>query len=75
MDAVMLRALDRGLTPGPELFVSLFERNPAERVLRFLDGTTKLGDDLRLMASAPVPAMTRASIGDAVARARRRLRG
>ena len=72
MDAVMLRALDRGFTPGPELLVSLFARNPPERVLRFLDGTTTPVDELRVMATAPMLAMTRASIGDVAARVTRR---
>jgi len=75
LDAVMLRALDRGITPGPQLFVRLFERNPPERVLRFLDGTTGPADELRVMASAPMAPMLRAGAGDALARlARRRSR-
>lgn len=40
MDAVALRALDRGAVGGPEFFDRLFDRNPAQRVLRFLDGAT-----------------------------------
>jgi lycopene beta-cyclase len=73
MDAVLLRALDRELVDGPELFVRLFDRNPPERVLRFLDGATSVGEDLAVMASAPMRAMTVASVGDAVARLRGRL--
>jgi lycopene beta-cyclase len=74
MDAVMLRALDRALVPGPDLFVSLFERNPPERVLRFLDGQTSRAEDLRLMATTPIAAMTRSAAADALARITRRLR-
>jgi lycopene beta-cyclase len=72
MDAVMLRALDRGLAGGPDLFVGLFDRNPPQRVLRFLDGATSPLEDLALMRSAPMVAMARASVGDVAARARRR---
>jgi lycopene beta-cyclase len=68
MDAVQLRALDRGLTDGVAFFGRLFDRNPAERVLRFLDGTTSWREDLTLMASAPLLPMIRAATGDAVAR-------
>jgi lycopene beta-cyclase len=72
MDAVMLRAFDRGQVGGPELFVRLFDRNPPQRVLRFLDGATSPLEDLALMRTAPVPTMLRAAAGDAAARLRRR---
>jgi lycopene beta-cyclase len=75
MDAVMLRALDQGLTTGPDLFVRLFDRNPPERVLRFLDGSTSFAEDLALMRTAPVLAMGRAAGGNLLARGRRRRSG
>jgi lycopene beta-cyclase len=75
MDAVLLRALDRGLAPGPELFVRLFERNPPERVLRFLDGATGLREDLALMATSPQLPMLRAGAADAGGRLLRRANG
>ncbi|MFC4068867.1 lycopene cyclase family protein [Actinoplanes subglobosus] len=75
MDAVQLRALDRGLTDGVAFFGRLFDRNPPERVLRFLDGATSWREDLTLMASSPLVPMTRAAAGDAAARLRRRGRG
>lgn len=72
MDAVQLRALDRGLVDGVAFFDRLFDRNPASLVLRFLDGTTSVGEDLRLMFSTPLLPMMRAAAGDAAARLRRR---
>jgi lycopene beta-cyclase len=72
MDAVMLRALDRGLIGGPELFVSLFQGNPTDRVLRFLDGRSTRREELALMMTAPTRPMVRATVGDAAARVRRR---
>jgi lycopene beta-cyclase len=72
MDAVLLRALDRGLVTGPDLFVSLFERNPAPRVLRFLDGLTSQREEVALMATAPIAPMVRATLGDTRARLARR---
>ncbi|GAB7036448.1 MULTISPECIES: lycopene cyclase family protein [Catenuloplanes] len=71
MDAVQLRALDRGLTDGVAFFDRLFDRNPADRVLRFLDGTTTWREDLMLMASSPTLPMTRAAFEHAVHRVRR----
>jgi lycopene beta-cyclase len=75
MDAVMLRALDRGPVGGPDLFVQLFDRNPPQRVLRFLDGATSPLEDLAIMRTAPTAAMARASVGDLAARLRRRWSG
>ncbi|PWU47653.1 lycopene cyclase [Micromonospora globispora] len=72
MDAVALRALDRGRIGGVEFFDRLFDRNPAERVLRFLDGATSPGEDLAVMRSSPLLPMTGALLGDAVDRLRRR---
>ena len=71
MDAVLLRALDHGLVDGPDLFTRMFAHNPAERVLRFLDGATSPREDLAVMVSAPVWAMSAAAFGDAAARIRR----
>jgi lycopene beta-cyclase len=73
LDAVLLRALDRGYIRGPELFTGLFDDNPPDRVVRFLDGLSGPGDELALMRTTPVPPMIRATIEDAGARARRSL--
>jgi lycopene beta-cyclase len=73
MDSVLLRALDGGLVDGPQLFTRLLLRNPPARVLRFLDGRTSGIDDLHVMATTPALPMARATVADAVARARRRL--
>lgn len=72
LDAVLLRALDRGYVQGPELFTGLFAGNPSGRVVRFLDGTSGPVDELALMWTTPMPPMVRATIEDAAARVRRR---
>jgi lycopene beta-cyclase len=59
MDAVVLRALDTGRIDGPRFFTDLFRRVPAERVLRFLDGTTALWEDLLVGCATPVAPMLR----------------
>ncbi|MGC4808854.1 lycopene cyclase family protein [Micromonospora sp. DT233] len=73
MDAVALRALDGGRVGGPEFFDRLFDRNPASRVLRFLDGDTSPAEDLAVMRSSPLLPMTSAVLGDAAGRLRARL--
>ena len=74
LDAVLLRALDRGYVSGPELFTGLFADNPSDRVVRFLDGLSGPMDELALMGTTPIRPMLRATIEDAAARAVRRLR-
>ncbi|MEU9556223.1 lycopene cyclase family protein [Streptomyces fumanus] len=59
MDAVLLRALDTGRVDGPDLFLRLFARVPAGRLLRFLDGRTGLYEDLAVGVRVPVPPMLR----------------
>ncbi|MEV6617008.1 lycopene cyclase family protein [Streptomyces sp. NPDC051051] len=59
MDAVLLRALDSGRVGGAEVFSRLFSRVPAERLLRFLDGRTRLHEDLSVGARTPVLPMLR----------------
>ncbi|MFC7547374.1 lycopene cyclase family protein [Plantactinospora sp. GCM10030261] len=70
MDAVALRALDRGLVDGPGFFERLFDRNPAERVLRFLDGATTPAEDLAVMSSTRLVPMATAAAGDTLGRLR-----
>ncbi|MET7668047.1 lycopene cyclase family protein [Micromonospora luteifusca] len=74
MDAVALRALDRGGVGGPEFFDRLFDRNPAERVLRFLDGVTTPAEEVAIMNSTRLLPMIAATAGDAAHRVRDRLR-
>ncbi|MDG4809761.1 lycopene cyclase family protein [Micromonospora sp. WMMD1120] len=74
MDAVALRALDRGGVGGPEFFDRLFDRNPAERVLRFLDGMTTPAEEVAVMNSTRLLPMIAATAGDAAHRVRDRLR-
>ncbi|GAA3971936.1 lycopene cyclase family protein [Actinomadura viridis] len=59
MDAVMLRLLDRGRADGTEFFTGLFRTTPAERLLRFLDGDTRLGEDIAIGLRTPIVPMLR----------------
>ncbi|WP_434740229.1 lycopene cyclase family protein [Micromonospora sp. SH-82] len=68
MDAVALRALDAGTVGGPDFFARLFARNPPERVLRFLDGTTTVAEEVAVMSSTRLAPMIAATVADASAR-------
>jgi lycopene beta-cyclase len=59
MDALMLRALDTGRVDGASFLTALFARQPAGRVVRFLDGATTPAEDLAVMATAPLLPMLR----------------
>ncbi len=59
MDAALLRALDTGRIEGAAFFTRLFSRVPAQRLLRFLDGGTRLHEDLAIGAHVPVLPMLR----------------
>ncbi|MEW2068078.1 lycopene cyclase family protein [Streptomyces sp. NPDC007346] len=59
MDAVMLRALDSGRVDGADFFTRLFRGVPGERLLRFLDGDSRLHEDLLVGLRTPVVPMLR----------------
>ncbi|MFI1953245.1 lycopene cyclase family protein [Streptomyces xinghaiensis] len=59
MDAVMLRALDSGRVDGDRFFTGLFEHVPMERLLRFLDGRTRMREDFAIGLRTPVLPMLR----------------
>ncbi|MGW5067903.1 lycopene cyclase family protein [Streptomyces cyaneofuscatus] len=59
MDAVMLRALDSGRVDGSDFFTRLFRGVPAARLLRFLDGSSHLHEDLLIGLRTPVAPMLR----------------
>ncbi|MEU6894662.1 lycopene cyclase family protein [Streptomyces sp. NPDC046557] len=57
MDAVLLRALATGRMDGARFFTDLFRTVPADRLLRFLDGTTTWWEDLLLGLRTPMAPM------------------
>ncbi|WP_251096290.1 lycopene cyclase family protein [Streptomyces sp. Caat 7-52] len=62
MDAVLLRALASGRIDGPALFCGLFGRVPMPRLLRFLDGRTRLHEDLAIGLRTPIGPMLRSAL-------------
>ncbi len=61
-DDTLLYVLHHRLYPGDKVFTRLFQRNPASRVLRFLDNESGLGEELRLLASLPTLPFLKAAI-------------
>ncbi|MFI1158850.1 lycopene cyclase family protein [Streptomyces sioyaensis] len=59
LDAVLLRALDSGRVDGAEFFTGLFRTVPTARLLRFLDGRSRLWEDLTIGLHTPVLPMLR----------------
>ncbi|MFI1225045.1 MULTISPECIES: lycopene cyclase family protein [unclassified Streptomyces] len=59
MDAVMLRALDSGRVDGADFFGRLFRGVPGERLLRFMDGSSRMHEDLLIGLRTPVVPMLR----------------
>ena len=62
LDAVLLRALDTGRIDGPAFFTELFQRTPAERLLRFLDGATSPWEEWGIGIRSPVWPMLRTAV-------------
>ncbi|MFI9244845.1 lycopene cyclase family protein [Streptomyces sp. NPDC053086] len=61
MDAVLLRALASGRVDGPALFCRLFDQVPMPRLLGFLDGRTRLREDLSIGLRTPIGPMLRSA--------------
>ncbi|WP_344323454.1 lycopene cyclase family protein [Streptomyces macrosporus] len=62
MDAVLLRALATGRVSGARFFGDLFLRNPADRLLRFLDGRSRWWEEVAIGSSTPVWPMLRSAV-------------
>ncbi|WP_327267562.1 lycopene cyclase family protein [Streptomyces sp. NBC_01218] len=70
MDAVMLRALDTGRVDGAAFFTGLFRSVPPARLLRFLDGSAPLREEVLVGLRTPVGPMLR-TVAELPFRARR----
>lgn len=52
-DSVLLNVLQNRKMNGDEIFARIFQKNPPQRVLRFLDNESNLLEDLQIMRSVP----------------------
>ncbi len=58
LDSVLLNVLQHKRHPADDIFTRLYERNPPDRIFRFLDEDTSLWEDLRIMSSVPLGPFT-----------------
>lgn len=52
-DSVLLNVLHHQKMKGADIFSLIFQHNPPQRVLRFLDNETNFAEDLQIMRSVP----------------------
>ena len=52
-DSTLLYILHHNKVPGDKIFTLLFKKNKPQRVLRFLDNESSLGDELKIISSLP----------------------
>ncbi len=52
-DSTLLHVLTRKQMAGDAVFSAIFQKNPMQRVLRFLENRSSLIDDLQIMSSVP----------------------
>jgi len=52
-DTTLLNILHTNKLPGDKVFADLFQKNPTDRVLRFLDNESTLEDEINLMGTLP----------------------
>lgn len=62
LDSVLLDVLEKGEPPPGRVFERLFKKNPAARVLRFLDEESSVAEDLRLMSTVELLPFTASAI-------------
>ena len=61
-DSTLLNILANNKMPGDRIFSFMFEKNPAERVLRFLDNESTFEDEINLMGTLPQGVFMRAAL-------------
>lgn len=54
LDSVLLNVLLNNRHPADDIFTHLYQRNPPERIFRFLDEDTSFWEDIRIMNSVPI---------------------
>ena len=52
-DSTLLNILSNNKMPGDKIFADLFQKNPTDRVLRFLDHESTFEDEINLMGTLP----------------------
>jgi len=66
-DSTLLHVLTRKQMAGDAVFSAIFQKNPMQRVLRFLENRSSLIDDLQIMSSVPTRIFMPAAIKEMLA--------
>lgn len=61
-DGVLLKVLNNGALSGKEVFTDLFKKNPVQKVFKFLDNETSVGEELKIISSLPTLPFLKAGI-------------
>jgi len=63
-DRVLLRVLLEGKLQGADIFSIIFKRNTPATIFRFLDNSSSLFDDLKIMSSVPTATFLPAAVNE-----------
>lgn len=61
-DKVLLNVLIKKRVPGDQVFKQMFQKNPIERIFKFLDNESSLVEDIRLIATLPTKPFLQAGV-------------
>jgi lycopene beta-cyclase len=61
-DSILLNILSKNKLKGSDIFMSMFQKNNAEQVLKFLDNETSISEELKIISSLPVVPFTKAAL-------------
>jgi lycopene beta-cyclase len=61
-DSTLLRIMAHKKLSVDAVFSDLFQKNPASRILRFLDNETTMSEDIKIMSSVPILPFLKAAI-------------
>jgi lycopene beta-cyclase len=61
-DSVLLKVLEEGMVPGTQLFTDLFEKNPIDKIFKFLDNESTIGDEIKIISTLPTMPFFKAGI-------------
>lgn len=62
LDSVMLDVLQTKKHPAADVFTALFRRTHPDKVLKFLDEDTTLGEDIQIMQTVPLKPFTESAL-------------
>ena len=61
-DSVLLKVLDEGWVGGKKLFTDLFEKNPIDKIFKFLDNESTVGEEIKIISTLPTVPFLKAGI-------------